>query len=317
MNLFHLPESVERFLPEWHPPGLQVDLFHEEVLLGTAGPLKAMESVLAGGTFWILNADSLPGIDPRKMLDRHRTSGALVTLALKPYLQEAGYAPVEVDADGRIVRINGKPEGAGSGSPYTFIGAQIAEPGLLDAIPPGRPCESTGEVYLELIRAGAPLMGWVTDTFWVEIGNPAAYLQVSMNLLKTARWIDSNRFREVSAGVFLESGQDSLPVRVDGPLLLGRNASLGREIRLEAGNVAGRDVKIGDDALIGGSILWDGSQIGPGAALEDCIVAGARVPAGGSFRRQILCPDDAEGLSVTDLHSGIAPVPASRRSPGP
>lgn len=307
MNLHHLPDSVLKILPEWKPEGIEVALFREETLLGTAGPLRAMETVLSGGTFWVLNADSLPEIDPAMMQDRHRSSGALVTMALKPYREGSGYAPVEIDQDGRIVRINGKPEGARPGKPHIFIGTQLAEPAILASIPPDRPSGSTSEVYPRLISQGARLMGWVTDAPWVEIGNPAAYLRASLELLKSDSHIDPGMYRHAPGGLIKEDPGGGEPDQSSGPVLIGKDGSVGPGTEFTGGVVVGRGVRIGAEARIRRSILWDGAAIGAGAYLDECIVAGGWVGDGEAIHRKIVVPEGDGGRSQVELPPAPAP----------
>jgi mannose-1-phosphate guanylyltransferase/phosphomannomutase len=304
MNLHHLPDSVQELLPEWKPEGIEVGVFREETLMGTAGPLRVMESILSSGTFWVLNADSLLEIEPARMLDRHRSSGAIVTMALKPYRKSSGYAPVEIDPDGRIVRINGKPEGGKPGTPHIFVGAQLAEPAILASIPPDRPCESTSEVYPRLINQGARLIGWVTDAPWVEIGNPAAYLRVSLELLNSGQRGDQGMSRQPSGGGFQEDVSGRKPDRSTGPVLLGKDGSFGPGTEFAGGVVAGRRVRIGAGARIRRSILWDGAAIGADANLDECIIAGGWVGEGEALHRKIVVPEGPGGRTVTELPPG-------------
>ena len=62
---------------------------------------------------------------------------------------------------------------------------------------------------------------------------------------------------------------------------------------------SGRDVRVDSTARVQRSILWDEVEVGPGAVLEECIVAdGVRVPAGAAYRRVALVQTDAGLLAA-------------------
>jgi len=61
----------------------------------------------------------------------------------------------------------------------------------------------------------------------------------------------------------------------------------------------GRDVRVDPAARVQRSILWDAVEVGPGAVLEECIVAdGVRIPAGTTYRRMALAQTDAGLLAA-------------------
>ena len=308
MNLHHDPESILSRLGEEMPEGLHVEISKETDLLGTGGGLKRMERILGSGTFWTLNADSLVDLDPAKMIRRHRDSGALVTMALKPYCEGSPYAPVEIDADGRIVRINGKPEGGKPGTPHIFVGVQLMEPELLARIPANRPCETTVDIYPDLIRSGAAMRGFITEGAWVEIGNPRAYLEANFQLLQSREWLEPGLEGSPTGTCFAEGHLERRdPSQISGPAWIGRETIIAPSARFEDGVILGRKVAIGKGARLRRTLLWEGSRVGPDAYLTDCIVAGAEVPGGTEAQEKIFLPSAGNGPSIQDLSPPAAP----------
>ena len=303
MNLHSHPDSIISLLPDTRPEGLQVELSRESTLMGSAGGIKKMERHLSGGPFWILNGDTVLDLEFEAMLDRHRTSGALATLALAPQPEGSKYSPVEIDDDGFILRIAGKPEAGRRGRPHTFIGVQLAEPDLLGHIPPGIPVGITDEVYPRLIGAGAKLAGFVTRGFWLEMGNPAAYVRANLRFLDESRIFPRNRYLNPLPGLFTEGEMAMVGWEPQGPALLAKRVRIGPGVRLEGGVILGKGVVAGRGCRIRRTLLWEGSRIGEGAILEDCIVGGATIPAGATLVGKVALPGEGGETRILELAS--------------
>ena len=92
LNLHHLPHTLTRLLGDGRALGMRIRYSWEVPVLGSAGGPKRAIPLLANpeprtpnpGTFLILNGDTLTDVDPRAVVDAHRQSGALVTMAVVP-----------------------------------------------------------------------------------------------------------------------------------------------------------------------------------------------------------------------------------------
>jgi len=80
----HLGSEIESYFGNGESFGVEIEYAREGEPLGTAGPVNVMQEK-AQGAFLVLNGDVL-----RAMLEAHRKSGALVTMALKS-VKEAGH----------------------------------------------------------------------------------------------------------------------------------------------------------------------------------------------------------------------------------
>ena len=84
VNLHHHAQQVRDAIGEGESSGLpRIRYSHEEQLLGTGGALQRAAAMLRGdGPIVVCNSDFLTDVELGTMLDHHRRSGALVTLAL-------------------------------------------------------------------------------------------------------------------------------------------------------------------------------------------------------------------------------------------
>ena len=296
VNTHHLPATIEAALEQWTPPGMRIERFHEERLLGTAGGVKNAESTLAGGPFLLSNGDFVLDVDPQEVLAAHRRSGAAATMVLLPYQEHSGYAPVEA-IDGRVVRIAGHPEwDAPAGERYIFAGLHVVEPSVLARIPAGEPMEINRQVYPSLLTAGETIAAHVVDTTWLEFGTPGEYLRRSLHLLDPV------------FGALLERVGVVVQGKAPNAFLTGSDASVHPTVSLRAGVVLGDRVSVGRDAKIRRSIVWNDASVGYGCDVSDSILgSGVILPPNSRFHHRIVLargedlPQDAGGERQGDL----------------
>jgi len=288
INIHHQPESIRGVVGDGSRIGLRVHYSEEQLILGTAGGLKKAEAHFRGGTtFIMINSDFVTDCDLGAAMEAHRQQAAAATLILAPHRPGTDYGSVEIDGDGRVLSIAGRPARQ-TGSGYAFIGIHILEPGILDFIPPGIRFEINSELYPLLIHGGGLIKGHLFHGFWWEIGTPRLYLDGSLAILSENR--DSTIApHQQGDGIYLEQVDLPPSTTTAPPILIGRGTSIGRNCSFLGGVVIGRQCRVGGDCALRSSILWDGARVGDRSQLTECIVtSGVYVPPGTSLSGRIL-----------------------------
>lgn len=178
INLHHLGNQIVQAIGDGSRFGLRVAYSHEPEIQGTGGGIRQAAPFLADGPFLVLNGDTLSACDLAGLIAAHRAGKALATLALREDPEAAAWGPVTVDADLRVLQINGKPPlqtGDPPCRPYMFAGIHVMEPAVLNAIPPGP--GSIIAVYHALLGKGLRLQGWRMSGYWSDIGTRERYEQ--------------------------------------------------------------------------------------------------------------------------------------------
>jgi NDP-sugar pyrophosphorylase family protein len=153
-------------------------------VLGSAGgPRHALPLLTEGGagsTCLIVNGDTLTDVNLRAMVDQHRRSGALVTMALIPNPRPDKYGGVLLDADGAVTGFSRRGSAETS---LHFIGPQVIEAEPFMRLEDGVASESVLGLYPQLMteRPGS-VRGFVCDSPFHDIGTPADLLQTSLEL---------------------------------------------------------------------------------------------------------------------------------------
>lgn len=259
INLHHLPGTVTAAVGDGSAFGLRVRWSREREILGTGGGPRRARRLLGDGPVLLVNGDVLMELDLRWLVERHRRSGARVTLGLRPNPDPERYPPVVTDRRGRVRALRGRPRGA-RGTASMFASVHVLDPALLERLPPGF-SDTVGDLYPGLIAAGERIQGVRLRGLWLDIGTPALYLEAHRRLLR----------RGAEGAVSPE-------------------ARLGADARLRRSAV-GAGASVGAAARVEDSVLWDGARVGAGARVRRSVVArGARVAAGESVEDQVVMP---------------------------
>lgn len=190
VNLHHLGDQLAAALGNGAALGLRITYAPEPILLGTAGPLKGLAAFFGGEPFVVVNSDTIMDLDLARMLDFHRSRGALATFALRPVTSPETYSEIVIEPDGRISamrllvdRAHGRIDvyaapvarSANNGAPLMFCGLTICEPSVLELPLHPPPSSLMGDLFAPALRAGAPLFGFIYDGYFRTVDDLAAW----------------------------------------------------------------------------------------------------------------------------------------------
>jgi mannose-1-phosphate guanylyltransferase len=296
VNVHHLAAEMERAARESAEAlGLPLAISREPVIAGTGGALREARALLAGaGEIALLNGDVLFAPDLEGALRAHRAGGALATLLLAPMPAGGGYAAVEADPGMAVRRIAGRGPGGEGLSPWHFTGCHILSARLLDRVP-AEPfaCDVNRHVYPPLLGEGS-VRGHLDAGPWRDLGDPGGYLAAHLDLLAGRLPLGGFPGADPLAGlapagegVWLGAGAVVDPgAALLAPAALGAGTRVEAGARVGPGAFLGRGCRVGAGAAVRSAVVWDGTAIRPGEAVEGAVAAGRlRVPAAGPGRR--------------------------------
>jgi len=258
--------------------GLRVSTEHKP--LGTAGAVRSRLDDLDGTTV-VLNGDVLTDLDLGEAIDFHRAKGAAVTIVLTAVDDARPYGLVPLDASNRVEAFLEKPSELVAGN--INAGTYVLEPEVLSEVPPDEFWQFEQQLFPSLLEKHAPIFGFISDSYWLDIGTPERYLQAHFDIL-------SGRARASVDGTVVSDAQTMTdgttivpPVLLShapvgagatlGPLTsIGPGSHIGAGARLERSVIhAGAD--IGEGAVLRGSIVGRDARVEPGAELDGAVVA--------------------------------------------
>lgn len=183
LNLHHLPHTLTRAIGDGSDIDMRVRYSWEVPVLGSAGgprralPLLQPRDNATDRSFLIVNGDTLTDVNITALVADHRSSGALVTMAVIPNAEPEKYGGVTADAEGRFTGF--VPRGSTEPS-FHFIGVQAAEPRAFESVPANTPYE-VRTLYTALAAAELGSIRILqTDAGFLDIGTPADYLNTAL-----------------------------------------------------------------------------------------------------------------------------------------
>ena len=129
LTVGHLAELLRAFFQDGERLGLTVRYSFEDIPLGTAGPLRLVKGL--DETFLVMNGDVLTTLDFAKLIDYHRKSGALVTVAVHSREVKIDLGVLKLNGDSRVVDYIEKP----TLQLRVSMGVNVFEPAVVDFIP--------------------------------------------------------------------------------------------------------------------------------------------------------------------------------------
>jgi len=271
LSLGYRPDAFREAYPGSRHGSVQLAYAVEPEPLDTAGAIRfAARHAGIDETFVVCNGDVLTDLDVTDLIARHTAADADATIALHRVADPSAFGVVPTDAEGRVEAFVEKPPPGEAPTDAINAGTYVLEPSVIDRIADGVPVSIERVTFPDLVATGK-LFAFVSDTYWIDTGTPANYLQAQFDLLDGVRG-------------------DA----VDG---VHRQALVSPEAVVKRSVIAER-VAVGAGANVVDSVVMAGATIGDRAVLSGSIVGpGARIGAGAQV----------SGLSVIGLEAEVAP----------
>jgi mannose-1-phosphate guanylyltransferase len=262
----------------------RVTLSVEKSPLGTGGPLKLAEPILAGEEcIVVVNGDVASNINLEYLVNSHLKTGADATIALFSVRDPRPFGLVTLDSKDHIINFEEKSS-SNKGPGWINAGVYVLDPKVLSIIPKGRPVSLEREIFPVLANQ-MRLHGWKHSGFWYDIGRVENYVEANMELLeRTEYWAEGSLTdppRIEQPSFVSESCVVEADARVGPRSILSPNVIVRRGARVR-GSIVFEDTILGENCRIEGTVIGEGSKIG-----KRVVVGTGSVVAG-----EVTVPDD-------------------------
>jgi mannose-1-phosphate guanylyltransferase len=251
----YLSEIFTPYFGDGSKWGMKLLYAVEEVPLGTGGAIRNAAALVdfadLRGEFVIFNGDVLSDHDIAAQLAFHRSHKADVTLHLIEVADARAFGCVPTDTNGRVLDFLEKME-----NPVTNAinaGCYIFNSSVISEIPAEKVVSIERETFPQLVKSGRPVFGYSEQSYWLDIGTPAA-------LFKGSRDIAGAGFL---AGAGCKIGAGAL---ITGGTSIGQGSSIGSNCKI-TNSIIGDGVAIGDNCIIADSFILHGSQVAEGSEI--------------------------------------------------
>jgi mannose-1-phosphate guanylyltransferase len=263
--------------------GVELEYVVETEPLGTGGGIRNVASRLRGENAMIFNGDVLSGVDLRALLATHRDTAADVTLYLTKVDDPRAFGCVPTDPDGRVTAFCEKDP-----NPVTDqinAGAYVFRRDIVDTIPTGRAVSVERETFPGLLADGVRICGHVDSTYWRDLGRPSDFVAGSADL------------------VLGLAPSPALPGPTGQALVL-EGAEVDASAVLRGGTTVGAGCVIGPDAVLDGTVLFDGARIGAGASVTRSAIGFGAVVGEHAVLNDVVIGDRARIGARVELLAG-------------
>lgn len=264
--------------------GLNLRLVVEPAPLGTGGALRWCADA---GAFdddrpllW-MNGDVVASPNISSLLRFHLERAAAVTFWLTSVRDVTAFGVLELDASGFVERFLEKPAPEETESHLVNAGVLMLHPKVVRRIPPDSFFSFEQGLLPAMVREREPLFGLFDGGYWLDTGQPAAYLAANRHVLeRRVDWAPAGEQRDHE--LWLGQGTDVKGLGVIRP------AALGDDVTIEPGA-----------KLFGRTVLGPGTTVRSGAQLEDCVVfGGVEIGHDTQVFHSVVCEDARIGDGV-------------------
>ena len=267
-----LAALVRNYFGDGEEFGMSLQYATEEMPLGTAGSVRNAEDALRDEPFLVISGDALTDMDLTGLVRFHKDKGALVTVALAKVPNPLEFGIVITEEDGQIQRFLEKPTWGQVFSDTVNTGLYVMEPEVLAEVPPGQVVDWSADVFPKLLDRGAPLYGYVSDSYWEDVGTHESYLKAQADVLAGRVQTDIAGF-EVSPGVWVAEGAEvDTDAVLTGPLCIGDYAKIEAGAHLREYTVIGSNVVVKEGAFLHRAVVHNNVYVGQGVTLRGCVI---------------------------------------------
>ena len=168
MAVGHLAELLQAFFGDGTRLGLEIGYSREDRPLGTVGPLTLIDGLQ--DTFLMMNGDILTTIDYAHLIQTHRISGAVATIATYVRQVKIDFGVLETNAADLVREYTEKPV-----LDYRVsMGIYVFEPGILKYLTQGQ-YRDFPDLVKTLIADNKPVRSYPFTGYWLDMGRPDDY----------------------------------------------------------------------------------------------------------------------------------------------
>jgi NDP-sugar pyrophosphorylase family protein len=161
-------DYIENFFGDGSRYGVKLVISREEIPLGTAGPLKLLESRL-DAPFIVMNGDILSNIDLSEMGRFAAAQNSLITISIKKMIMPYAFGNIFFEGD-YVSGIEEKPNIV----THALAGIYYMKPGILEHIPAGK-YFGMDQLILQQLADNKPVTKYELKSYWLDIGRVDDY----------------------------------------------------------------------------------------------------------------------------------------------
>jgi NDP-sugar pyrophosphorylase family protein len=271
-NLHWFPEAIKDYFGDGTKWEINISYSYEEVLLGTAGGVKNVESFFKGQTFLIISGDALTDINITEVMEFHKMKGGIATLVLTEVEDPSQFGIVLLDDDKKIIGFQEKPLSGEEKSNLANSGIYVFEPEIFNYIPKGSFCDFGKNIFPDLLEKQVAYYGFKHNQYWNDVGNLEEYQRGNFDALEGKVRVNIPG-KQIKDGVWIgKNCKIQEEVVIIPPVCIGNNCTIKRGAKLFGPIILGDNTIVDERAVLYRGIKWGSGYIGKDASLIGAII---------------------------------------------
>ena len=264
-----------------------------------------------------VQGDNIFDININELIEFHQRKEAVMTIALRPVENVAGYGIAELSKDMEIRRFVEKPSKDEAPSNLANTGLYLVTPQIREIfkekevqemIKNQRRLDFGYDFIPYLIRTGRPVYGYVLKGSWYDVGTPERYLEAMRDMLygklkslkdcggvpaiKERIWVQGESKESIKRREIIVEKLKKGKIQLEGAVLIGRHCQIEDGVRIRDSCIDNYS-RIGKNVIIENSAVMDRAIIEDGAIIKNSII-GRHVTIKSSMKK----PTIIENVSV-------------------
>ncbi|MCD6243262.1 NDP-sugar synthase [Candidatus Bathyarchaeota archaeon] len=243
-----------------------------------------------------VQGDNIFDININELIEFHQRKEAVMTIALRPVENVAGYGIAELSKDMEIRRFVEKPSKDEAPSNLANTGLYLVTPQIREIfkekevqemIKNQRRLDFGYDFIPYLIRTGRPVYGYVLKGSWYDVGTPERYLEAMRDMLygklkslkdcggvpaiKERIWVQGESKESIKRREIIVEKLKKGKIQLEGAVLIGRHCQIEDGVRIRDSCVDNYS-RIGKNVIIENSAVMDRAIIEDGAIIKNSII---------------------------------------------
>lgn len=236
--------------------GIEIQYVTESSPLGTGGAIRNVFSALeskGSDPVFIFNGDILSGHSLEKQLGNFQQHEAAVSLHLIEVADPRPYGLVPTDAEGFVKEFLEKPtQDSQIITNQVNAGCYIFRSEVIESIKPDSVVSVEREVFPELLKNQKRIVGYVENSYWLDLGTPASYLKGNIDTV---------------------TGVCHSPLITNpGQVLIADGVQIAATAKISGGSCIGPNSTIAENVEINNSVVMAGATINANSKIENSII---------------------------------------------
>jgi mannose-1-phosphate guanylyltransferase / phosphomannomutase len=250
INLHYLSDKIKDYFGDGSKFGVKIFYSFEEKPMGTCGAVKLAEPFFDNEPLLVFNGDILTDINLTELVEFHKQSQARATLTMIRVTDPTAYGLIFTEEDGRITRFLEKPSWDEATVDTVNAGIYVLDPSVFRYVPLNEAYSFERGLFPLLLQLNEKVYGHTTDSYWLDIGSPAKYLQAHTDILMDRVKIELDAERR-PGNIWIGQNVDIDPsAELRGPLYIGDGVKIRKRARIKEFSILNENVVVEDKAIL-------------------------------------------------------------------